>query len=557
MMKQEVNNRVELLEALTLEDRMMLSTVSILASGDTGQETMNLVVDDQVVQTWENVASEQRFYTFETEEPVSLEQVKITFTNDLYAPDQGIDRNLTVELVVVDGVEFYTNDPSVLSGGVWNPVVGAIQTGFGQGETLHANGFFQFFDDPLVDIEFAGRIWDVVEGVPTADDLFIDNVGSLTLGGARGPLAISTQLDDIQAGVDYRLRLDANREFISGPVGANGPWSTVGVNFYDAGGGLISQEQVEINSQAGVSGDQIVTVPNGTTTAYLWAWIDDYNDPNDTFIPLKISAVDWQVDDTVNPDDNTPPGASFDSFTFDRFGDSSLNFGVNFTDNQELAQISSGVVTVTAPSGELLTPPIAIGAPTNTDTDQTLVFTLGNPFGGDWGPDANGVYTVTLRSAQLRDAAGNAAGATDRVLGTITVDIETPVDTTAPYVTLLSNPGVITAPPTGGRGSDVEFTVEYTDDVGLGDLAQDRILVEGPNGYSGFGRGIAGGGAAPNGFFEITFIPLPSDGFWSSNENGTYTITLVDGAVVDEFGNATAGRQLGTFEINIPDVEVG
>lgn len=418
------------LELEALEGRMMLSSVSILANGHAGEESMSLLIDNQVVQTWDNIGVESQTFTYNTDESISADQIRVAFTNDLYLPEQGVDRNLSVESVQLDGVVFEINDPGVLSVGVWNAAAGAITTGFGQGNTLHANGYFQLPAASLESIDFAGRTWHVVDGQPTDDDLFVDDLGELTLGGARGPLAISTQVD-IEGGERYRLTLDARRAFISGAVGLNGPWSTVGINYYDDDGVQVGQETVEVNDAIGVAGDRLYRAPEAATSAFLWAWIDDFQDPNDVTVPLKISTIDWQLDDAV------------------------------------------------------------------------------------------------------------------------------PGDTTPPIVELTSNPGVITSPPTGGRGSDVQFTVTYTDNVGLGDLADNRILVEGPNGYSGFGRGIAGGGAGPNGFFEVTYIPLPDDGFWSSNENGTYTITLLDGTVVDEFGNATAGRQLGTFEINIPGVDVG
>jgi hypothetical protein len=541
------------LQAELLEDRMMLSTVSIFASGDMGDETMSLQVDGEVVQTWENVGTDLQEFVFESTSSITPDQVRIAFTNDAYLPNQGVDRNLNVQAMVLDGVTFHTDDPNVLSVGVWNPSSGSIESGYGQGQTLHANGFFEFSAASLESINFAGRTWQVVDGQPSEDDLFVDDLGDLALGGARGPLAISTELD-VEGGEKYRLTLDARRALISGTVGQNGPWSTIGIDYYDNNGIRVGQEFIEINNATGVSGDRIYRVPDQATSAYLWAWIDDYQNPNDVTIPLKISEIDWQLDDTVTPEDTTPPEASFTSYTFDRFNQSSINFGVDFSDDQELAQIRTGVISVTDPSGNVSTPGIAFGPSTNTDSFQTLVFTMSAPNGDAWTVADNGEYKISLVSGQLSDVSGNFADG--RELGTLTVEIAVPVDTTPPVVELVSSPGVITSPPTGGRGSDVQFTVTYTDNVGLGDLAQDRILVEGPNGYSGFGRGIAGGAADPNGFFEITYIPLPADGSWSSNENGLYTIRLVDGAVVDGFGNVTPGRELGSFEISILGDEV-
>lgn len=536
-----------LLTADILEDRVMLSSVSILASGHTGEETMSLSVDGQVVETWENIGTQQQSFSFQTEENLAADQIRISFTNDLYLPDQGVDRNLTVESMTLDGVAFATNDQNVFSVGVWNSDAGAIQSGFGQGQTLNANGFFEFPAAPLSSIEFAGRTWNVVDGMPNEGDLFVDDFGELSLGGASGPTAISTHID-VEGGQRYRLTLDAQRSLIRGSITNDGPWSTVGINYYDDAGQLVGQEFIEVNDAVGVAGDTIYRAPDSASSGFLWAWIDGYREPNNTTLPLKVSNVDWQLEENVLPEDTTPPEVSFTSFTFDRFNESTINFGVDFSDDQELAQIRSSVIEVTAANGNVLTSGIATGASTNTDSFKTLVFTLPAPNGGVWEPSDNGVYTVTLADNQLSDVSGNFTDG--RVLGTLTVAVTVPQDTTAPIVELTSSPGVVTSSPTGGRGNDIQFTVTYTDDVALGDLAQDRILVEGPNGYAGFGRGIAGGGAE-GGFFEITYIPLPADGFWSENENGQYTITLLDGAVVDKFGNSTPGRELGTFEVQI------
>ena len=130
----------------SLEDRMMLSTVSIHASGETGQETMNLLVDGSVVATYENVSVKQSVYTYDTDETLSADQLRITFTNDLYEPENGIDRNLTVDRIVVDGQNIESEAPQNFHSGVWNPNPGQIETGFLQAETLHANGYIEYAD---------------------------------------------------------------------------------------------------------------------------------------------------------------------------------------------------------------------------------------------------------------------------------------------------------------------------------------------------------------------------------------------------------------------------
>ena len=131
------------LQVESLEPRMMLSTVSIYATGSTGQENLALQVEGQTVQVFENISTSGQTLTFETDQDLSSGQIRIAFTNDLYEPGV-IDRNLTVEKIVVDGIEVSTQESDVFASGAWDPDAQAIVDGFGKGDTLNANGFFQF-----------------------------------------------------------------------------------------------------------------------------------------------------------------------------------------------------------------------------------------------------------------------------------------------------------------------------------------------------------------------------------------------------------------------------
>ncbi len=537
----------------TLEDRTMLSTVSIFAQGELGEENMNLLIDNVNVQSWENVSTVGDVFTFETDETVSADQIRIEFTNDLYQPENDIDRNLIVDRIEIDGEVFQTEAPAVFSTGAWDNNQGAIVSGYGKGETLHANGYFQYgvSDDTLNHIEFAGRTWSVVNGSTTTDNLFIDNDGGndlLTMRGTDGALAISTQVE-IFGDSRYELTLDAFRDFFGGEIGGDGPWASVGVNYYSVDSELIKQDRVDINSATSNSTVYEFDAVDEAETAFLWIWIAGFEQGVD--IPINVRAIDWQSIDDL--DDFEPPTASFNDLTFNQRGETIINFGVRFVDNQRLDQISQGAITVTGPNGFTETPPIAIGAPDNTDSNQLLVFFVTAP-NSEWTNADNGIYTVTLNDEAVSDAAGNFAAGT--VLGEITVNITPPpVDTTPPVVEVVGSivGSVITEPPQGGRGTDIEFTVNYTDDQRLGEIELDRILVEGPNGYSEFTRGIAGF-PIEGGRSEVTYTALPADGVWSSNENGVYTIRLLDETVADFQGNFAPGGVLATFEVRLDTI---
>jgi hypothetical protein len=531
----------------------MLSTVSIFAQGDTGQESMDLIINNNVVATFDNVSSEGAEYSYSTNEGLTADQIRIAFTNDLYDPANDIDRNLTVDRIVIDGETFESEAPENFVAGWWSPVNEAIVSGRIKVDTLNTNGYIQYrTPKPQVsEVDYAGRNWQVVGGSTSSLNLSVRDFGGgfvlMGLGGGSGPLAVSTEVD-VTGGERYDLTLNAYRDIFAGAVTENGPWATVGVNYYDQFGSLIDQDRVDVNNNERL-GDLTYSfdAPESATTAYLWAWVDNY-DPGFN-IPLMIQNIQWEQDTTEPVDDFEAPNASFNSIEFEQSAETIINFGVDFTDNIELAQISQGTISVVGPNGFQETPPIAIGAPDNTDTDKTLVFFISAP-NGEWTTTDNGVYTVILNDNALADSAGNFA--TGKTLGTITLNIDPPAeDTTPPVVALLSSEMLFTETPTSGRGSDIAFGITYQDDQRLGTFAEDRVLVTGPNGYSGFARGIAGGSIGTNGRWEQLYVQLPADGVWSSNDNGLYTINLVANSVSDFAGNFTAAQLLGTFEVRL------
>lgn len=132
----------------TLEDRTLLSTVTIIAAGVENSESMQLQVDGSTVQTWNNIGGnayggEFVQYTYQTSQNLSADQIRIRFTNDLWDPANNVDRNLRIDAIEIDGVRFETESPSVFSTGTWLPEDG-IEPGFRQSEFLHTNGYFQF-----------------------------------------------------------------------------------------------------------------------------------------------------------------------------------------------------------------------------------------------------------------------------------------------------------------------------------------------------------------------------------------------------------------------------
>lgn len=126
----------------------MLSSVDIIAAGVTNQEIMELQVDGATVETFANVGGdanggEFQTYRYTTTETLNADQIRIQFTNDLYDVANNIDRNIRIDAIVIDGVRFETEAPTVYSTGSWLTADGIVP-GYRQSEYLHSNGYFQF-----------------------------------------------------------------------------------------------------------------------------------------------------------------------------------------------------------------------------------------------------------------------------------------------------------------------------------------------------------------------------------------------------------------------------
>mgnify|MGYP000350835791 FL=1 len=80
--------------------------------------------------------------TYLSDNPVSASDVRVNFLNDSYDPVTGVDSNVAIDRIEIDGVAFETEAANVFSTGTYTN--GGIQPGFPQSETLHVNGYFQY-----------------------------------------------------------------------------------------------------------------------------------------------------------------------------------------------------------------------------------------------------------------------------------------------------------------------------------------------------------------------------------------------------------------------------
>jgi len=189
MLSPNLNRRTHL-SVEALEGRLMLSTVSLDALGSTGDEVLVVNVGDaEVFRT--NVDTTANVFTFEVDDSVAVSDLRINFVNDLFDPGV-VDRNLTVNELRFNGERFDLGSASVFSTGTWRPEDG-VQDGFGRGNILHSNGFFQVAASEQ--IHFNGNVW--ASSRPfSPNEIQFDSVhNELVISGASGDdLAISRQV---------------------------------------------------------------------------------------------------------------------------------------------------------------------------------------------------------------------------------------------------------------------------------------------------------------------------------------------------------------------------
>ncbi|MFK8112025.1 MAG: DUF4347 domain-containing protein [Rubripirellula sp.] len=127
-------------------DTASSSSITIYAAGNENAETMELRINGNLAETWNNVggnAYARQFvaYQYTHASTVVPDDVQIHFTNDFYINGQ-VDNNLRIDRLVIDGATYQTEAPNVFSTGTWQN--GSTTPGFKEDEMLHTNGYFQY-----------------------------------------------------------------------------------------------------------------------------------------------------------------------------------------------------------------------------------------------------------------------------------------------------------------------------------------------------------------------------------------------------------------------------
>ncbi|MEO1497910.1 MAG: PA14 domain-containing protein [Planctomycetota bacterium] len=170
------------------DDTRVGSTLIVWAAGATGEETITLELDGRTAHTVRNLGGDYDrrdfvAYGFAHTRALELDDVRIRFVND--AVTAAGDRNARIDAIELDGVRTEADDLTTYSTGTWRPEFG-VQPGFTQNERLHANGYFQFGDDPTQ----AGTLGIGSTQYSTSETGGFVDIDFVRTGGSRGAVSI-------------------------------------------------------------------------------------------------------------------------------------------------------------------------------------------------------------------------------------------------------------------------------------------------------------------------------------------------------------------------------
>jgi uncharacterized delta-60 repeat protein len=214
---------------------------------------------------------------------------------------------------------------------------------------------------------------------------------------------------------------------------------------------------------------------------------------------------------------------------------------VTYTDDAGIkpSTIDVGDLSVTGPGG-----PLTVTGVTSVDAadPKAVVVTYAvQPPGGAWDVADNGSYSIAIAGGQVLDLNNNAA------VGGGAFDVAVPADLTLPVVAAVNAPAI-----TAGGGTTYSFSITYADaggiDAGSINAADVTVARSGGGPALVVASGVAAGTGAS---VTATYVVEAPGGTWDGTDNGTYTIAVNGGQVLDLAGNAVASGG-GTFAVAVP-----
>lgn len=205
-----------------LERRDMLSVVTVMASGDMGGEFFDVEVDGESVAVF-RTTKQLTEYRIDTADVLTADQVRINFTGDLYDPANGVDRNLNVDFITIDGRKFETEAANTFATGVWDSASMSVGEGFLETEKLVTNGYFDFgtypsstYDSTIIEIDARhaggdGEILELQIGGETVASYVLFDIPFT--GGFDGPTQFVYEANGVVTADDIRIAFNNDDVF--------------------------------------------------------------------------------------------------------------------------------------------------------------------------------------------------------------------------------------------------------------------------------------------------------------------------------------------------------
>ena len=217
------------------------STIVVYAVGSAGTENLELQIDGTSVAT-SRVTSQGNVWAsntpttaavFTLPEPVEHHRLRVAFTNN--GTFDGVDRNVLIDRVDIDGTVYETNEPSVESLGTWRNGAECGQ-GFFENRVLACDGWFQIpggaVNEPLDDtardlpvisapdlrVEIVAddvtNVWGM-DFLPTGELLFAERLGRISLLTSDGVVPVVTGIPNLGQTTSGLLGLAVDPNFTS------------------------------------------------------------------------------------------------------------------------------------------------------------------------------------------------------------------------------------------------------------------------------------------------------------------------------------------------------
>ena len=175
--------------------------IQVVLRGDEGIEEF-VISSNGVVLGTGTATTDFQTYNFATDSYVPGSDLRIEFVNDQFDLANGIDANLIVDNVTINGDTRQVEDPSTFGFGTFVNAINGFEEGFLQSETLHTSGFFEVDFSGSGDVGGGGG--PVTPGpVGPITPISFEDAGNFN--GVLGGSAILNNPTSLQFGPDGRL----------------------------------------------------------------------------------------------------------------------------------------------------------------------------------------------------------------------------------------------------------------------------------------------------------------------------------------------------------------